>query len=271
MQRKVVLITGASSGFGYELAKKLAKLNHIVYGVARRKDKLQGLEKYGVNIGICDVQKDEDVKSIVNRIIMEQGRIDIVYCNAGYGYYNIIEHSSIEEAKKQFDVNVFGVHRVVKEVLPYMRDNGEGRVVITTSVVANVSLPIGAWYCASKHAVRAYAEGLMLELNGTGVDVITIEPGHVKTEFDDISRAFLKDIEVHQDYENIRDNYVKFLEKPSIGFVGLKRTVKDMVHAGLSTKPKMNYKTTLDSKSLTFIRSILGRENYYKLVAKVLK
>ncbi len=270
MEKKVILITGASSGFGYELAKDLALKNHIVYGVARRKEKLKPLMEYGVSIGVCDVEKDEDVENIVNRIIMECGKIDVVYCNAGYGHYNTIEDTSVEDVKRQLDVNVLGVHRVVREVLPYMRERREGRIVITTSVVANISIPFGGWYAASKHAVDAMANTLRMETEDLGIKVATVEPGRVTTEFGEVSYQYLKDELVNSDYHEFKYHYDRFLEQIERKQPTMESTIKAMVHAGLSEKPKVNYKTTYDSVILSTMRKIMGRKLYYKAVKATL-
>ncbi len=271
MEKKVVLITGASSGFGFELAKRLGELNHVVYGVARRKDKLKELENFGVNIGVCDVQKVEDVKNVVNTILMEHGKIDVVYCNAGYGHYNTIEDTSVEEVKKQLDVNVLGVHRVVREVLPFMREMRSGRIVITTSLVANVSIPFGGWYAASKHALDAMANALRMETKDLGIDIVTIEPGRVTTGFGEVSYEFLKDEYVSEDYLPFKNHYDKFMRKIENNHPSMNSTVNAMVKAGLSKEPKINYKTTYDSVLLSNFRKILGRNMYYNLVVKSLK
>ncbi len=266
MEKKVILITGASSGFGFELAKDLALKNHIVYGVARRKEKLKPLVDYGVSIGVCDVEKEDDIHNIINRIIMECGRIDVVYCNAGYGHYNTIEDTTVEEVRRQLDVNVLGVHRVVREVLPYMRERREGRIVITTSVVANISTPFGGWYAASKHALDGMANALRMETEDLGIDVITVEPGRVTTEFGDVSSQYLKDELVSNDYLEFKYCYEKVLNNIDKKNIPMKSTIKAMVHAGLSEKPKVNYKTTYDSVLLTTLRKVMGRKLYYKAV-----
>ncbi len=271
MEKKVVLITGASSGFGFELAKQLALLNHTVYGVARRKDKLKELEEYGVNIGICDVEKDEDVTNVINRIQMEQGRIDVVYCNAGYGHYNTIEDTSVEEVKKQLEVNVLGVHRVVRAAMPLMRERRKGRIVITTSVVANVSIPFGGWYAASKHALDAMASALRMETKNLGIDIVTIEPGRVTTEFGKVSYEFLKDELVSEDYIPFKRHYDRFVNRIDKKQPSMKSTVRAMVKAGLSEQPKINYKTTYDSVLLSGLRKVMGRKLYYKMIVDALR
>lgn len=272
MQKKVILITGASSGFGFELAKELGANNHIVYGVARNKEKLKELEQYGVNIAVCDVQKDEDIKNLVNRIIMEVGVIDVLYCNAGYGLYSAIESASIEKVQNQFDVNVLGTHRVIKEVLPYMRERKDGRIVITTSVVANVSIPFGGWYAASKHALKAVAESLSMEVKDIGIKVITIEPGRVETNFHEIASSYLNNEEASSDYKELKEKYINLMDHSKLLQENtMNETVYKMMHAGLSEKPKSNYKTTLDSVLLSNAKKILGSKLYYNMVLDFIK
>lgn len=271
MEQKVVLITGASSGFGYELAKDLALKNHIVYGVARRVEKLEKLNQYGVITACVDVQNYKSVQNIVKHILKKHSKIDVVYCNAGYGHYSTIEDASVGDVQRQFDVNVLGVHRVIRSVLPIMRERGVGRIVITTSVVANVSIPFGGWYAASKHALDAIANALRMEVEDLGIKVVTIEPGRVKTEFGNVCFEHLKDDLVSEDYLPFKYCYDRFLDKISNQKTSMESTVKAMVHAGLSEKPRMNYKTTYDSILLSNARKILGRKLYYKAVVESLK
>jgi Short-chain alcohol dehydrogenase of unknown specificity len=117
----VILITGASSGIGYQTAELLASQNNIVYGAARRLDKLNELKKYNVRPLELDITNEESIKSAVKTIIKEEGHIDVLINNAGYGSYGAVEDVSIEEAKRQFDVNLFGMAQLTQLVLPYMR------------------------------------------------------------------------------------------------------------------------------------------------------
>ena len=177
-QKKVVLITGASSGIGKVTAEKLLEKGYVVYATARRLKKMLDLESKGANILKMDVTSDGDVNSVVDKIIQEQGRIDVLLNNAGYGSYSTVENIPMEELKYQFEVNVFGQGRLIKAVLPYMRSQKSGRIINMSSMVGIVSTPLLGWYAASKHATEAMSDALRLELKGTGIDnkLLAISP-----------------------------------------------------------------------------------------------
>ncbi len=124
--KKVILVTGASSGMGKLSAQDLIKAGHIVYAVARSVDKMKDLEKLGGHIMKMDVTNEEDIKAVVAKVMAEQGCIDVLWNNAGYGLYGPVEDLSMEKVQQQFEVNVYGVARLTKAVLPYMREKREG-------------------------------------------------------------------------------------------------------------------------------------------------
>lgn len=268
--KKVVLITGASSGFGYDLAIKLAKRGCTVHATARSADKLKTLRKYGVIDMPMDVQDDENVKNVVREILRKNGRIDVAYLNAGYGEYGAIETVATEDVTKQFDVNVVGVHRVLREVLPSMRKRRKGRIVITTSIVAHISVPFGGWYASSKFALEGMAEALRMEVSDLGIKVITIEPGPVKTNFVDVSNARLDSDMGNDDYQEKREKYYDFLDDKNAKAPNTDSTVLCMVHAGMSKNPKDAYLSTPGAKAVYVLRALLGRKLYYKATKKVL-
>lgn len=268
--KKVVLITGASSGFGYELAIKLAQSGCKVYATARSVDKLKTLRKYGVIDMPMDVQNDENVKNVVREILKENGRIDVAYLNAGYGEYGAIETVSTENVTKQFDINVVGVHRVLREVLPSMRKRKRGRIIITTSVVAHVAVPFGGWYVSSKFALEGMAEALRMEVGNLGIKVITIEPGPVKTDFVGVSNARLDSDMSDDDYQQKRKTYSEFLAHKNANAPNADSTIQCMVHAGMHKRPKDVYVTTPGAKALIALRAVFGRKLYYNATEKVL-
>ena len=124
--KKVILITGASSGMGKETAIQLLKEGHIVYGAARRVEQMQDIVNDGGFAIALDVSSEQQIINGVAQIIKEQGKIDVLWNNAGYGLYGAIEDIKIEEARRQFEVNLFGLARITQEVLPYMRKAGQG-------------------------------------------------------------------------------------------------------------------------------------------------
>ena len=184
MTKKVILITGASSGIGYETALRLLKDGYIVYGAARRLEKMQSLVDAGGHALEMDVTDQHSVVNAVKRIHDEQKRIDILFNNAGYAIYGSIEDTNLADARRQFEVNLFGLAAVTKEVLPVMRKQQSGLIINTSSIGGKIFTPLGAWYHASKHALEGWSDCLRLEVKQFGIDVVIIEPGIIATEFD---------------------------------------------------------------------------------------
>jgi NAD(P)-dependent dehydrogenase (short-subunit alcohol dehydrogenase family) len=183
---QVVLITGASSGMGKQTALVLIAQGHIVYGAARRVGKMQDLVEAGGHALAMDVTDQESIVAGVARVFEEQGRIDVLINNAGYAVYGAVEDTSLEDARRQFEVNLFGVAALTKEVLPIMRKQGAGRIINTTSMGGKIYTPLGAWYHATKHALEGWSDCLRLETKQFGIDVVIIEPGIIATEFGDV-------------------------------------------------------------------------------------
>ena len=145
MDKKVVIITGASSGIGYESAKLLAQSGYKVYGGARRVDRMEDLKQYGVVPLSLDVTDQASAEAAVKTVMDAEGRIDVLFNNAGYGSYGAIETVPLEEAQKQIDVNVMGVARMSQLVAPIMRAQKSGRIIITSSVGGRVTSYLGGW------------------------------------------------------------------------------------------------------------------------------
>ena len=189
---KVVLITGASSGMGKSTANVLHSKGFKVYGAARGLEEMQDLKARGISIVSLDLTKEESIIGCVNSILEKEGRIDILINNAGYGSYGSVEDVSIEEAKRQFEVNLFGLARITQLVLPKMRENKSGRIVNITSMGGKVYTPLGAWYHATKHALEGWSDCLRLELKPFGIEVVVVEPGGIKTAWGTIAADNLR-------------------------------------------------------------------------------
>lgn len=180
---KVVLITGGSSGIGYATAELLARNGYKVYAGARRIEKMEPLKKFGVIPISLDVTYQESAEAAVGKVISSEGRIDVLFNNAGYGSYGPIETVSLEEAQLQMDVNVIGVARMTQLVLPYMRKQKSGRILITSSVGGKVTSYLGGWYHVSKFAVEALGNSIRMDVERFGIKVSIIEPSGVLTEW----------------------------------------------------------------------------------------
>lgn len=180
--RKIALVTGASSGIGQASAELLSKADYKVFGTSRR-----GAEASGGAFEMLplDVTSDASVAAAVGRLMQLEGRIDLLVNNAGFGVAPAgAEESSIEQARSIFDTNFFGLIRMTRAVLPHMRQQGSGRIINIGSVLGFLPMPYGALYAATKHAIEGYSESLDHELRTRGIRVSVIEPAYTKTPFD---------------------------------------------------------------------------------------
>src|SRR4051794_37533045 len=191
--QKVALVTGASSGIGQATALRLHAAGLIVYGVARRIDRMQHLEKQGIKTLAMDVTDEESTTLGIKQILAQTGRIDVLVNNAGYGSYGAIEDVPLEEARRQFEVNVFGAMRLTQLVLPQMRRQRAGTVVNISSMGGRIYTPLGGWYHGSKHALEALSDCLRLETRRFGIRIVLIEPGSIATEWGGISADNLEE------------------------------------------------------------------------------
>jgi len=192
MNKRTVLITGASSGIGKETAKVFLENGYVVYAAARRVEKMKDLEKLGAHIVEMDVTDEISMTTGVNSILLKEGSIDILVNNAGYGSYGAIEDVPIEEARRQFEVNIFGLSRLTQLALPQMRKNHYGKIVNISSMGGKIYGPFGGWYHATKHALEAFSDCLRLETKPFDIDVIIIEPGGIATDWGAIAADNLK-------------------------------------------------------------------------------
>jgi len=200
MESRVALVTGASSGIGLEAAKELRRNGFTVYAVARRVEPMAQLEHDGVVAFSMDVTDDASMVAGVDRVLAEQGRIDVLVSNAGYGSFGALEDVPLHEARHQFEVNVFGLARLVQLVLPTMREQASGRIINVSSIGGKIYAPLGGWYHATKFAVEGLSDSLRLELAPFGIDVVLIEPGPIITGWNTIARTNLVERSAHGPY-----------------------------------------------------------------------
>ncbi len=255
---KVVLITGASAGFGNLAARELLKQGHTVYAVARRLEKMCDIEKLGAKVYKMDVTSDEDVDTVVADIIKNEGKIDVLVNNAGYGGYGMVEAVSLSEAQHQFDANVFGLARVTKAVLPHMRSKNSGTIINMSSVVGKVPSPMIGWYGASKHAVEALSDALRAEVKGFGIKVAIIEPGAMATEFLDVALQQIQTVEHPDEYKANVSNFVDGFKKNYAKAPGPEAVVNAILKATNASNPKTRYKVGSDCKMAVMMHGLLS-------------
>lgn len=263
----VILITGISSGFGLATAQLLAEKGHTVYGTVRCDvEPLPGVHYLNV-----DVRDRETVKKAVNHVIDQEGRIDVLVNNAGMGIGGPVEFATEEEIRVQMDTNFMGLVHFVTAALPYMRDQGSGKIIAISSIGGLMGLPSQGFYSASKFAIEGYCEALRLETRQFGIKVIVVRPGDFATGFTGSRRKT-----VNADASRIYTSYAKSImkvEQDEVG--GLKpQVLACRINKIIQQKnPRYHYVVaSFEQRLSVFLKrvlparwfaSILGR--YYKL------
>lgn len=268
---KTVLITGASSGFGKRVAERLLNEGYTVYAAARGVDKMSDLEVKGAHILKMDVTDSSSVDTGVERVIREQGRVDVLFNNAGYGSYGTIECIPLEEIKIQYDVNVLGMARLIRAVLPHMRDQKSGLIINTASIVGHVSLPVLGWYASTKHAVEGMSDALRMEVKNLGIDVVIIEPGAVRTGFDRVASSTLDRLDHPEDYQPLVKAFRRFSENMYAKAPGPDSTADAVVKAIKARRPRTRYATTRDARILPRVRRWFGDRLFDRILLSRLK
>lgn len=271
MSKKVAIVTGASSGIGRETAIELSRKGFTVYAAARRTEKMQDLQRMGIHPVPLDVTKDESMVSCVSDILAKEGRVDVLINNAGYGSYGALEDVSMEEARHQFDVNVFGLGRMTQLVLPNMRKNKFGKIVNISSVGGRVWTPFGGWYHATKFAVEGYSASLRIEVEQFGIDVIVVEPGGVVTDWGIIAAENLKKASAKGVYAK---NAAKTADIMHKNYTGTRLTKPDVIARTIGKavtvrKPKTRYLIGSFAPMIVFLNRFLGDRRYDRLIKRM--
>ena len=261
---KVALVTGASSGIGTLTASELSAKGFVVYAAARRVDKMEQLKKLGVKHIFLDLTDEASIEDCVSSILRESGKIDILVNNAGYGSYGAVEDVSIEEAKRQFDVNLFGMARLIQLITPSMRQNHFGRIINVSSVAGKIWTKFGSWYHATKFAVEGLSNCLRLELKPFGIDVVVIEPGCIDTNWVNIAMDKLRETSKNGAYEEYAnktaDKFMKIYASSAVSKPEL--VAKTIAKAATKNKPRTRYLVGYMAKPLVLIHKIFGDRGY---------
>ncbi|TNE68892.1 oxidoreductase [bacterium] len=273
MKNQIVIITGASSGIGKTTASTLIKAGYTVYAVARRLEHMEDLKAIGARTLKMDITKDEDVQSVVDVIIKEQGRIDILINNAGFGLYGSVEEVTIEAARYQYEVNLFGLARITQLILPFMRAQKSGKIVNVSSMGGKIYMPFGAWYHSTKHALEGWSDSLRLEVKPFGIDVIIIEPGIIETEFGDVMSEPLMKISGNGAYADLAHKMARTTAqsyKPGNGSPS-SLIANTILKAIQSKSPQTRYLKGKFAKLMVYIRKWLGDKAFDSIVMSQIK
>ncbi|MBO5066529.1 MAG: SDR family oxidoreductase [Clostridia bacterium] len=249
MDKKVIAITGASSGIGRYTAIALMNMGHIVYDLSRR-----NIPNGNVKYIKTDVTDEENVRASIDEIIKNEKRIDVVINCAGYGISGAVEFTRLCDAKRQFDVNFFGMVNVNKAVIPYMRKEGKGLIINISSVAAVTHIPFQTYYSASKAAVESYTCALANELKPFGIFVSAIQPGDICTEFTSArNKSFLGD----DVYEGRISRSVEGMEKDEQKGMSPEFAGKYIAKVALKKRPKPIYAIGFSYKAVCLLCKVV--------------
>lgn len=266
MPKKIVLITGASSGIGQACVRKFLDIGFVVYAAARRVEKMSYMEELGVRLINLDLTNDNSMINCINEIYKKEDRIDVLVNNAGYGSYGALEDVNIQEAKHQYEVNVFGLARMIQLVLPIMRKNKTGKIINISSIGGKIHIPLGSWYHSSKYAVEGLSDCLRTELKEFDIDVILIQPGIIKTEWLDICINKLKSTTGNGPYRIASEKQIKSMQEVYDNNFSKPEVVADTIIKSVTArKPKTRYAVGKMAYLLT-VRKFVSDRLFDKLI-----
>jgi short-subunit dehydrogenase len=263
--RPVAIVTGASGGIGEATARALQAAGYRVFGTYRRPpaSRLPGVEYLA-----CDVTSDEAVQTAVGQVLAKAGRVDLLVNNAGVGLVAGAEESSLVQAKSLFDVNLFGVIRMTKAVLPTMRRQKAGRIVNISSVMGLIPAPFMALYAASKHALEGYSESLDHEIRATGVRVVLVEPAYTQTSFEGNVYQADQQLDVYQsartNAEGVLRDGMKTADTPEL-------VASAVVKASTEANPHRRYAAGRTARQVSLLRRFVPASAFDKSLRKQMR
>jgi len=258
--KKIALITGASSGIGEATAQRLLADGYVVYAAARRLERMQALGARGARLLSLDLTDDASIVAAVDAIQRSEGRLDVLVNNAGYGSYGALEDVPLNEGRRQFEVNVFGLARLIQLSTPMMRAQGSGCIVNITSIGGKMHEPMGTWYHATKFAVEGLSDCLRMELAPFGINVVIVEPGAIRTEWTGIAKESLLRQSGHTAYAEQAVAHARLFESGETSKMVSEPDVvaKTISRALRARRPRTRYATGGGAHVILFLRRILS-------------
>ncbi|MFV7475374.1 oxidoreductase [Enterobacter pseudoroggenkampii] len=266
--KKTALVTGASSGMGKAIARRLIQDGYQVYAAARSVEKMHDLAQLGAYPLRMDISRDEDILAAVNTIMSQTGGVDVLVNNAGFGLYGPVEEIGIEEARYQFEVNVFGAARLTQLLIPAMRARRSGYIINITSMGGKIYTLLGAWYHATKHALEGWSDCLRLEVAEFGIKVVIVEPGLIETGFGDVVSGNIVKRSANGPYARLVEKVAKSVKNAyGNGRGSDPKVIADVVaHAVKSPHPRTRYAAGKYAKMLIRMRLWLGDRLFDRVI-----
>ena len=250
INQRTIIVTGAGTGIGQAIAARLQASGWRVFATMRRPDS----ERHGPDALALDVTSDESVAAAVAEVMRRTGRIDAIVNNAGVDLVGAVEETSTEEGERLFQTNFFGIHRLVRAVLPIMRAQGSGHIVTIGSIAGFLPTPFDAFYSASKHAVEGYSETLAYEVAPFGIRAVLIEPGFIKTDLRGKKTTVTERIDA---YATRRDKAEQGFDEGVGGGISPDRVAQVVERALNAATPKLRHLVGTDANTLALIRRFL--------------
>ncbi len=266
----VAIVTGASSGIGKSVARKLIEKGYRVHAAARRTDAMADLATLGARVHHLDLTKPESIDAFAAEVLAEGDRVDVLVNNAGYGFYGAVEEIPMAEARAQMDVNVFGLAHITQLVLPSMRRRRSGRILNVTSIGGKIWSPLGAWYHASKFAVEGFSDCLRNEVRPFGIDVVLIEPAGTATEWPGVALDNARKVSGSGPYAPILDG-TSALFTSEQGQQSADDCASAIVRAATVAKPRARYATSPAAHVILFLRWLLPDVAFDGLINRICK
>ncbi|BBW76747.1 MULTISPECIES: oxidoreductase [Klebsiella] len=267
-EKKTALVTGASSGMGKAIARRLIQDGYQVYVAARSIDKMADLAELGAQPLRMDIARDEEIVSCVNAILSQTGGVDVLINNAGFGLYGPVEEIGIDEARYQFEVNLFGAARLTQLLLPAMRARRSGHIVNISSMGGKMYSILGAWYHATKHALEGWSDCLRLEVAGFGIKVTIVEPGVIETGFGDAASESIVKRSHSGPYGQLVKMVAASIKKTyGHGTGSDPKVIADVVSSAINSKnPRTRYAAGKFAKMLICLRVWLGDRIFDRII-----
>lgn len=270
-ETKVAIVTGASAGIGEATAIALALQGWRVYAGARRTDRMEKLREYGIRPRALDLTDKSSVQNFAKSILDHEGRVDLLVNNAGYGSYGPVELVSVEEAKEQFEVNLFGLARLTQLLLPQMRKQKSGKIINLSSIGGSFGEPHGAWYHATKFALEGFSDSLRMELAQFGIDVVVVKPGAIQTEWSQIAQSNLSKVAEGTAYEPLALKHAQMLRKYDGQGSDPSLIANLIVDISAKKKPNTRYVRGRGAKTMMCLRGMLSDRVFDSLMLSLVK
>ena len=269
-KQKVVLITGTALGIGKSTAEYLIDKGHIVYGGDILIQENLYLNDIGGTALEMDVTNQEHIDNAVTQIISEHGRIDVLVNNAGLGVYGAIEDVSMEDIYYQYDVNLFGLARVTKAVLPYMREKESGTIINISSVLGETYGPLAGWYLSTKHALEGWSDALRVELKKFDIDVVIVQPGAINTNFSNVTKTYMDKYRTNSAYQHLYGEPITDTGNDVLSNQSDPIVIAKVINKAIDARnPKTRYAAGSYSKIGIFLRKIMTDKMFDRFILSI--